>query len=329
MSRLRLTMAAVNYDRFAALRDGRVPIEGIDLEMLPMEVEEIFYRQARYAEFDVSEMSLSTYVLSMDRESFPYIAIPVFPSRYFRHQTMFVHADSRIEHPGDLRGKRVGVPEYQITAGVWQRGILADDHGVEPKDIAWFSGGVEQPGRVEKQRITLPDDVVVTPIGPGQTLSGMIASGELDAVLTAHVPEAFYRHERVRRLFPDYKTVEQDYFRRTRIFPIMHLVVVRRSVLEREPWIARSLLKAFEQALGVARDDLMYRSSLKVMLPWLADHVEETVAALGEDYWTYGIEPNRHVLETFLRYSHEQGLAARRYEPEEIFAPSTVSTFVV
>ncbi len=322
-------MAAVDYDRFAALRDGRVRAEGIDLELLPMEVEEIFYRQARYAEFDVSEMSLSTYVLSLGRESFPYVAIPAFPSRYFRHQTMFMNANAGIEHPADLRGRRVGVPEYQITAGVWQRGILADDYGLDPRDVEWFSGGVEQPGRVEKQAISLPDGVVVTPIGPAATLSQMIADGELDALLTAHVPEAFYRHDHVRRLFPDYKAVEKDYFRRTGILPIMHLVVIRKGLLEREPWVARSLLKAFEQSLRLAREDLMYRSSLKVMLPWLADHVDETVSALGEDYWTYGIEPNRHVLETFLRYSHEQGLAARRYEPEEIFAPSTASTFVV
>jgi len=329
MSKLPLTMAAVDYDRLAPIRDGRVPVEGIDLELLPMEVEEIFYRQARYAEFDVSEMSLSTYVLSLGRESFDYVAIPVFPSRYFRHQTMFINTRSGIERAEDLRGRRVGVPEYQITAGVWQRGILADDHGVQPRDVTWFSGGVEQPGRIEKQRIALPDDVAVTAIGPEQTLSAMLASGEIDALLSAHVPTAFYRHEHVRRLFPDYKAVEQDYFRRTGIFPIMHLVVVRRSLLAREPWVARSLLKAFERARRVAREDLMYRSSLKVMLPWLADHVDETVAVLGEDYWTYGIEPNRHVLETFLRYSHEQGLAARRYEPEELFAPSTATEFVV
>ncbi len=329
MSDLRLTMAAVNYDRFRALQDGRVKPEGIDLEILPMEVEEIFYRQAKYAEFDVSEMSLSTYVLSMGRESFPYVAIPVFPSRYFRHQTMFVNASSGIASPADLPGKRVGVPEYQITAGVWQRGILADEHGIAPSDIVWSSGGVEQPGREEKQAIRLPEGVVVTPIEPTQTLSQMLADGELDALFTAHVPRAFVEHEHVRRLFPEYKAVEKDYFARTGIFPIMHLVVIRREVLAREPWIARSLLKAFEAARAAARDDLMYRSSLKVMLPWLADHVDETVAALGEDYWTYGIEENRHVLETFLRYSHEQGLAARRYAPEEIFVPSTASTFVI
>lgn len=327
--RLPITMAAVDYDRFRALQDGRVAVEGIDLEILPMEVEEIFYRQAKYAEFDVSEMSLSTYVLSMGRPSFPFVAIPVFPSRYFRHQTMFLNTASGIGSPHDLVGKRVGVPEYQITAGVWQRGILADDFGVHPQDIRWFMGGVEQPGREEKQGISLPDGVTVTPIGPHETLSQLLVSGELDAVFSAHVPQAFYRHETVQRLFPEYKAVEKDYFRRTGIFPIMHVVVIRKELLAREPWVARSLFKAFEAARMLAVADLRYRSSLKVMLPWLADHVDETVDVLGEDYWTYGIEQNRHVLETFLRYSHSQGLAADLYSPEEIFAPSTTSAFVI
>lgn len=329
MSALRLTMAAVNYDRFRALQDSRVRVEGIDLEILPMPVEEIFYRQAVFGEFDVSEMSLSTYVLSLGRDSFPYTAIPVFPSRYFRHQTMFVNRRSGIERPADLRGRRVGVPEYQITAGVWQRGILADEYGVTPADILWRTGGVEEPGRVEKHGIDPPADVVLEPIGPGQTLSRMLVDGEIDALFAAHEPAVFGEHEDVVRLFPDFKTVEKDYFARTRIFPIMHVVVIRTSLLEREPWIARSLLKAFESSRVLAMEDLRYRSSLKVMLPWLADHVEETVEALGEDYWTYGIDRNRHALETFLRYSHEQGLAARQYAPEELFAPSTFSTFTI
>lgn len=329
LSDLRLTMAAVDYDRFRALQSGAVKPEGIDLNLVPMGVEEIFYRQMKFAEFDVSEMSLSSYVLALGRGTFPYVALPVFPSRYFRHQTMFVRADAGIERPEDLAGRRVGVPEYQITAGVWQRGILQDDHGVAPRDIVWFSGGVEQPGREEKQRIRVPEGVVIHPIEAEQTLSQMIVDGELDAMLTAHVPGVFTESDRVVRLFADYKAVEQEYFRRTGIFPIMHVVVVRKEVLEREPWVARSLLKAFEASLQIAKDDLLYRSSLKVMLPWLADHVDETVSALGPDYWSYGIEQNRHVLSTFLRYSYEQGLAPRLYEPEEIFAPSTVSTFVI
>ncbi|CAB4901181.1 unannotated protein [freshwater metagenome] len=329
MTHLRLTMAAVDYDRFRGLQDGRVSVEGIDLEIVPLEVEEIFYRQMKYSEFDVSEMSLSSYVASIGRDTFPYIAIPAFPSRYFRHQSMFVRSDSGITKPEELIGRRVGVPEYQITAGVWQRGILADDYGVQAQDIEWFSGGVESPGRDEKQAISLPNGVTVHPIAAGETLSKLVLEKKLDALLTAHVPHIFYETDKLRRLFPDYKAVEKDYFRRTKIFPIMHVMVIRQEILAREPWVARSLLKAFEEALQLARADLMYRSSLKIMLPWLAEHVSETVDALGDNFWTYGIDPNRHVLEAFLRYSFEQGLAQRQFSPEEIFFPSTASSFVI
>ncbi|SDG68182.1 4,5-dihydroxyphthalate decarboxylase [Microbacterium pygmaeum] len=330
MTLLPLTMGAVNYDRFQAIRDGSVRVEGIDLEIVPLEVEEIFYRQMKYHEFDVSEMSMSSYLAGIDAGDFPYIALPVFPSRYFRHQSVFVRTDSGIERPEDLIGKRVGVPEYQITACVWLRGMMADDHGVTPDRVTWFSGGVDSPGRVEKRPIELPDGVTVTPIGKDETLSQLILDGSLDALFTAHLPAAFLdRPHRVTRLFPDYKAVEKAYFARTGIFPIMHVVVVRRSVLDAHPWIARSLLKAFTAALEKAKADLLYRSSLKVMLPWLADHVEETVAAMGTDYWPYGVEENRTVLDTFLRYHHSQGLSRRRREPEEIFAPSTIDEFVI
>jgi 4,5-dihydroxyphthalate decarboxylase len=329
MSLLPLSLAAVNYDRFRALEDGRVRPEGIDLNLLPMPVEEIFYRQIKFAEFDVSEMSLSSYVLTLNGENPPFIAIPVFPSRYFRHQTMFVNDRSGISTPADLKGKRVGIPEYQITAGVWQRGLLQDEYDVAIQDMHYFRGGVDATGRVEKQSINLPEGVIVEPIGEDQTLSDMLSSGELDAIFSAHVPSCFYTDSHIKRLFPDYKAVEKEYFNKTGIFPIMHVVVVKRSVLAGNPWIAKSLMKAFEQSLQLAKEDLMYRSSLKVMLPWLANHFEETVAALGADFWTYGIESNRRVLKTFLRYSYEQGLAQKLWEPEDIFAESTGSSFVI
>lgn len=329
MSLLPLTLAAVDTDRFAALRRGSVKPEGIDLNFLALPVEEIFYRQLSYGEFDVSEMSLSSYVLTLNDERPPFAAIPVFPSRYFRHQSIFVNTDSGIRSPEDLRGKRIGVPEYQITAAVWQRGILEDDYGVSPREVRFFTGGVDETGRHEKVSIALPEGVTAEPIGPEQTLSSMLSAGELDAVMSANVPSCFYKDEHVARLFEDYKSVEQDYFTRTGIFPIMHVVVIRREVLEDHPWVARSLMKAFDESLLVAREDLMYRSSLKTMLPWLAAHVEETTAVMGEDFWTYGIEGNREVLDTFLRYSHEQGLAARRWRAEEIFHPSAASAFVI
>ena len=329
MTRVPLSFASVSYDRFRALEDGRVQPEGIDLNFVPLPVEETFFRQLAFQEFDVSEMSMSSYVLTLNQESPPFVALPAFPSRYFRHQTMFVNENSGITAPEDLRGKCVGVPEYQITAGVWQRGMLQDEYGVHPRDMKFFSGGVEDTGRVEKIRLDLPKDVSVEPIGPNDTLSAMLSNGELDALFTAHVPSCFYTDDHIKRLFPNYKDAEKAYFAKTGIFPIMHVVVVKRDIYESNPWIARSLMKAFEQSLQIAKDDVMYRSSLKIMLPWLADHVEETTRAMGDDFWTYGIESNRHVLETFLGYSYDQGLAQKAWNPDDIFVKSASPSFVI
>ena len=329
MTRVPLSFASVSYDRFRALEDRRVQPEGIDLNFVPLPVEETFFRQLAFQEFDVSEMSMSSYVLTLNQESPPFVALPAFPSRYFRHQTMFVNENSGITAPEDLRGKCVGVPEYQITAGVWQRGMLQDEYGVHPRDMKFFSGGVEDTGRVEKIRLDLPKDVSVEPIGPNDTLSAMLSNGELDALFTAHVPSCFYTDDHIKRLFPNYKDAEKAYFAKTGIFPIMHVVVVKRDIYESNPWIARSLMKAFEQSLQIAKDDVMYRSSLKIMLPWLADHVEETTRAMGDDFWTYGIESNRHVLETFLGYSYDQGLAQKAWNPDDIFVKSASPSFVI
>ncbi|WP_326751578.1 ABC transporter substrate-binding protein [Streptomyces hirsutus] len=324
MSKLNLTIAATNYDRLRALQDGRVRAEGIDLNYLTLPVEEIFHRQIKHHEFDLSEMSLSSYVLTLEQGA-PFVAVPAFPSRYFRHQSMFVNRNSGIASPADLRGKRVGLPEYQITAGVWQRGMLEDEYGVAVEDMRFFTGGVEERGRSEKIRLDLPEGISVRPIGPEQTLSQMLAAGELDAVFSASTPSSFHTSPDVTRLFPDYKAVEADYYRRTGIFPIMHVVAIRRDVVETNPWVPLSLFKAFEQSLALAREDLEYRSSLKLMLPWLAHHLEETVEVMGEDFWKYGVEANCHTLETFLRYSRRQGLAKRKWSPEELFAETTTA----
>ena len=318
MSELSLSFACWDYDRVKALREGVVRPEGIDLNCLALPVEETFYRQLRHQEFDVSEMSLSSYLLTLDEPDPPFVALPVFPSRAFRHQSIYVNARSGIEKPGDLVGKRVGTPEYQMTAGVWQRGILAEYHGVPVDGVTYFTGGMEQSGRGEKIALDLPAAFDVRPIEPGRTLSEMLAAGDLDAIYSAGRPSCFGREPHIRHLFEDFKRAEQDYYRHTRIFPIMHTVVIRRALYERHPWIARSLYKAFAESLRLAYADLLHRNALKVMLPWLHDHVRETLDVLGEGYWDYGLEPNRHVLERFARYSHEQGLARRLRAPEEI-----------
>ena len=327
---LRLSLACWDYDRTRALADGRVQPEGIDLVYLNQPVEETFFRMMRFGEFDASEMSLSSYVASLGRAEPPFIAIPAFPSRFFRHSCIFVSAKSGIRKPEDLKGKRIGVPEYQMTAPVWIRGILSDEHGVKVTDVQHLSGGEEQPGRDEKLKLDLPSSIKLSPIGKTQTLSGMLAEGELDALVTARAPSTFKsKPDAVKRLFPDYVAKEKEYYRRTRIFPIMHTVVIRRDVYAKNPWVAQSLYKAFTAAKKIASDMYAQTAALSSMLPWSTAQADETRAEMGEDWWPYGLGPNRHVLETFLRYHHEQGLSKRLYKPEELFARETLESFKV
>jgi len=330
LSKLRLSLACWNYDRTRALMDGSVEPDGIDLNYLDLPVEETFFRMIRRAEFDVAEMSLSSYAVSLFREPRRFIAIPVFPSRYFRHSCIFVNADAGIREPRDLVGKRIGTPEFQMTAPVWIRGILADHYGVPVDSVTYCTGGEEEPGRGEKQTLELPSRIRIQPIGETQTLSRMLAEGEIDALHTARMPSTFLsRPEKVRRLFPDYEHVEQQYFRDTGIFPIMHTVVIRRDVYEQNRWVAQSLYKAFVEAQRRTYDDLYVTAALKAMLPWLTAHVEETRALMGHNYWPYGFEPNRQTLATFLRYHHESGLSGRLLEPEELFAPEAMEGFKI
>ena len=330
MSKLQLSLACWDYDRTRALADGSVRPEGIDLVYHNLFVEETFFRMLRNREFDVAEMSLSSYCLSLMRDAPAFVAIPVFPSRFFRHSCVFVSAKSGIREPKQLAGRRIGVPEYQMTAPVWIRGILQDEYGVDPAACEYRSGGEEEPGRDEKLALDLPAKFKVKPIGPKQTLARMIAEGEIDAMHTARAPSTFAsRPESVKRLFENFVEVEKAYYRKTKIFPIMHTVVIRRDVYEKNRWVAQSLTKAFAQAQRKTYDYLGTTMALTTMLPWQAAHVEEARALLGEDWWPYGLEANRHVLGTFLRYHHEQGLSKRRLAPEELFAPETLQTFRV
>ena len=330
MPRLRLTLACWNYDRTRALLEGRVRPDGIDLNYLSLPVEETFFRMLRHREFDAAEMSLSSYVMSLFTPERPFIALPVFPSRVFRHSCIYVNARSGIREPKDLAGKRVGNPEYQLTAGVWIRGLLSDDYGVPVDSVTYYTGGEEQPGRGEKLRLELPAAIRVQRIGPEQTLSSMLASGDIDALYTPRMPSSFRRGDgTVRRLFEDFVAVEREYFRKTGVFPIMHTVVVRRDVYEKHPWVAQSLFKAFREAQKETYADLYETSALKAMLPWLIAHVEEARREMGEDYWPYGLQRNAHTLATFLRYSHEQGLSKRVLEPAELFARETLEEFKI
>ncbi|TJY66155.1 ABC transporter substrate-binding protein [Arthrobacter sp. CAU 1506] len=322
-----ITLACERYDRTEALRDGRVKPAGVDLTYLPQQVEETFFRMARFREFDAAEMSLSSYVISLTRDA-PFIAIPVFPSRFFRHSGVYVNASSGIEKPEDLAGKQVGLAEYQLTANVWIRGILEDHHGLPVESVHYRTGGLHDPGRPEKLKVDLPANVKLTPIGPDQTLSEMLATGEIDALYTPREPRSF-GSDSVRRLFNPSGSADIEYFEQTGIFPIMHVVVIRRDVYERNRWLARSLYDAFAEAKALCEQNFEETATMRYMLPWLFDEVERTRSIMGKDFWPYGLDRNDQTLRTFLRYSYDQGLAARPLEPHELFAPETLESTLV
>lgn len=328
MANLPLTLGCWGYDRVMPLKDGRVRPEGIDLRFLDMIVEETFFRMLRQREFDVSEMSMSSYTVSLSHPDPPFIAIPIFPSRFFRHSCIYVNSNSGIETAQDLIGKRVGAPEYQMTAPVWIRGILSDHYGVPVDSVTYVTGGEESPNRAEKLKLNLPENIRVEPIGEGKTLAQMLRTGEIDALHTARKPST-YDGVTVRRLFPDHIPVEKQYWRETGIFPIMHVIAIRREVYQANRWIAMNLFQAFHEAQRITYHDNGETSALKGMLPWFNAHVEEAVELMGPDFWSYGLEKNRKVLETFLRYHHEQGLSPRRLRVEEMFALETFEEFVI
>jgi len=331
VSRLRLSLGCWNYDRTRGLLEGRIQPDGIELTYLNMPVEETFFRMLRHQEFDVAEMSLSSYTVSLFKENRNFIAIPVFPSRFFRHSCIYVNAKSGIKEPRDLIGKKIGNPEYQMTAPVWIRGILQDEYGVTVDTQTYYQGGEEEPNRPEKLKLELPPRIKVAQIGEGETLAAMLREGAIDALYTARMPSTYKAGVAgpVRRLFENYMEVEQAYYRKTRMFPIMHTVAIRRSVYEQYPWVAMNLYKAFVLAQRECYEDLYVTAALKTSLPWLTKHVEDARALMGDDFWPYGFKPNRETLATFLRYHHEQGLSKRLLTPEELFAPETMESYVI
>jgi 4,5-dihydroxyphthalate decarboxylase len=305
--KLSLSLAISPYDHARDLR-----AQGIELTLLDLPIEEIFYRFTRFREWDASEMSFGKVVSLMSQPSPDIIAIPVFPSRVFRHSAIY----SKITKPKDLEGNRVGVPEWAQTAGIYVRGLLAHEYGVDLRRIEWVQAGVRQPGRVEKVELKLPPGIRITP-QPDKTLADMLARGELDAVISARDPGGA-------RLFPDYIGMELEYYRKTRIFPIMHVIVLRRDVYERDRWVAMNLLKAFEEAKRASQARITEIGISHLPMPWLAEHARRWRDAAGEDFWPYGIEPNRPTLEAFLQYAFEQGVVTRRLKIEELFAPETL-----
>jgi 4,5-dihydroxyphthalate decarboxylase len=323
-----LTYAGGLYDRTAPLATGEVRPEGIDLNYVPVVPPEAFWRQLKHNEFDVSELSCANYFTLFSRGDRRFIAIPVYPSRTFRHSAIYVNTERGIKRPEDLKGRRVGCAEYYMTMAIWQRAFLQHDYGVMPPDMRWVLGGVEQPGRKERIPVKPPAGIHVEPAPPDRSLSDLLVTGEIDALLSPHMPAVFRRRDaRVARLFPDFWNVEREYYRKHRVFPIMHVVAFKREVYERHPWAAVSLFKAFCEAKDLAVERLYDTDALTVSLAWIVGYWEQERTLRGGDLWSYGFHDNRHDLETLKRHLNEQNLLEHDFALEDAFAPSTLETF--
>jgi 4,5-dihydroxyphthalate decarboxylase len=325
MAKLQLSIAIGPYDRMRPLIDGEVPIDAVDPQFMLLEPEEIFFRAFRHEAFDICELSLSSYSVRVAKGDCPYVAIPVFPSRAFRHTCTVVRTDRGIGGPADLKGRRIGIPEYQLTANVWARAILEEDFGVSPADVTWVRGGYDSPGRIEKISLSLPPGVMIENAPEGATISGMLAAGELDGVMGPRAPSCFERGDpHIEWLFPDPSAAAQEWFGRTRIFPVMHVLGIRKALVERHAWLPYAVQKAFERSKAVALARLTDTSATKVTLPFVEESLRRARQLMGEDFFSYGLAGNRHVFEWFLRHHHAQGLSSRLLAPEELFHPSTL-----
>ncbi len=329
MNKLQLSIAMGDYDRTRALLDGSVQIDGVAPVCMTLSPEETFFRAFRGVEFDISELSFSSYLVKASKGESPYIAVPVFLSRAFRHTSIWVRKD-RIKTPVDLKGKRVGVPEYQLTANVWARAILQDDFGVKPSDMHWVRGGIDTPGRPEKIKLQLPADVRLEDAPEGVTISDMLDRGDIDAFIAPRPPSGAALHNpNVGWLFDDPTATAKDYYRRTGVFPIMHVVGVKKSLAEQHPWLPGAVLKAFTQAKAVALERLADTSATKVTLPFVEEQLKAARDAMGDDYWAYGVAASRRTLETFVRHHFAQGLSSRLMSVDEIFHPATYETYSI
>jgi 4,5-dihydroxyphthalate decarboxylase len=327
MSDLQLSIAIGPYDRMMPLVRGEVRMDAVDPQFMLLEPEEIFFRAMRHEAFDICELSLSSYSLRVARGDSPYVAVPVFPSRAFRHTCIVVRTDRGIASPRDLIGKRIGMPEWQLTANVWARAILEEDFGVRPRDITWVRGGYDTPGRVEKLAVALPEGVVVESAPEGKTISGMLAAGELDGVMGPRAPSCFERGDpNIRWLFEDPTAEAIAWYRRTRIFPVMHVLGIRKSLVEKHAWLPGAVQKAFAASKRIALERLTDTSATKVTLPFTEENLRRARQLMGEDFFSYGLAENRHVFEWFLRHHHAQGLSSRLLTPEELFHPSAIES---
>jgi len=328
MKQLSVTLACGSYDRTEALRNGVVQPEGVELTYLAIQSPpEIFARMIKHQEFDVAEMSCSHYLISRAKGDFPFVALPIFPSRVFRHGFIFVNTHSHIKTPQDLNGKRVGVPEYRQTAAVWIRGILKQEYGAAWETMHWFEGGINEPRQQGILDLRPEGPVSLQFIEAHQTLSGMLEHGEIDAMIGAREPASLRSSPHVRRLFPNYRETEREYYRKTGIFPIMHTLVIKESLYREKPWVIHSLYKAFVEAKRWSLEQARFSGTLRYMLPWLYADLEELDEVFGSDPWPYGLEPNRKTLQTLVDYLVDQRFLRQAVELEAMFTPITEGSY--
>lgn len=327
---LDLSFATWDHDRVMALHDGRVQVPGVNMQSVVQPTSKLFPLAVQKAAYDITEMSISSYILQIARGEGEYVALPAFVSRAFRHAGFFARAGSGIASPADFAGKKIGVPEYQMTAALWMRGILRDDYGVGADDIHWRTGALDAGVRRERLKLDLPEGMLVEPIDEGQTLQQLLLDGEIDGLLAPKPPQKFLDGDpSLIRLFPDFEQAEQDYHRRTGFFPIMHLIGVKKSLCDAHPWLPRALYDGLVEARDIALarlHDVWMGNANRLSLPWLGATMERTLACLGPDYWSYGFAANRAELDAVCRYSVEQFLAPRRVGPRDLFHPSLLDT---
>ncbi|MDQ4137205.1 MAG: ABC transporter substrate-binding protein [Pseudomonadota bacterium] len=325
MAEISLTLACTVSDRSRPILDGRITIPGCRLVTLPGESDDIFRRALRDRAFDITELSMASHIVTTARGDNPYIAIPVFLSRAFRHSAIYIRTDRGVATAADLRGRTIGLREYQQTLALWIRGLLRDGHGIAAREMRWRTGGLERPGGGERIAIDLPADLDLKQVGPGDTINGLFAAGELDAVISGQPPSCFTKKTApVARLFPDYREAEAAYHKSTGFFPIMHCVAIRKDVAAAHPWVAVELFRAFAKAKAIAMADLQASNILRVSLPWVAAEYESTQNLMGANFWPYGFKANVKELGAMIDYAASDGLIARKLDPAELFEPSTL-----
>ena len=327
--KLSLSLAVGNYDRTRALVDGRVQIDGVQPAIMMLSPEEMFFRAFRHADFDITELSLASYAVSLANGANKYVALPIFLSRAFRHSSIYVTHASGVQTPEQMRGKRIGIAEYQLTANVWARALLEDDYGVSPSEITWVRGGMDSPVRPEKLNLDLPKDVKVEAAEAGQTLNQLMKDGKIDGFIGPRAPKSFFEESSlIRRLFDEPVDTGLNYFKRTNIFPIMHVLGVKRELLEKHPFLSQALMKAFQSAKDIAEDELADTSATKVTMPFVEDQLERIKKTMGVNFWTYGLDrANRNVIESFLDHHHRQGLSKRLLAVDEMFPKNSIEGY--